>query len=148
MGTTDRGSDPTATGRFDPVPWFRWVAVTTAILVMVQALLAGRGWFVDVGLIEVHGWVGNATFLVAVTQWGVAFLAWRRRVVGRTELVLSGLLVLLIVAQLGLGYAGRESAGAAAWHVPNGVLIFGATAALLTRAFSAGTTSRRPDAKA
>jgi hypothetical protein len=36
----------------------------------------------------------------------------------------------LVTAQIGLGYAGRESAGAASWHVPNGVIIFGLTVAL------------------
>ncbi len=114
MVTIDGESDPTATGRFDPAQWFRWVAVMTATLVMVQALLAGRGWFVDVGLIDVHGWVGNATFLAAIALLVAAFAAWRRGTLGRGVIILSGLLLVLVVAQLGLGYSGRESAAAAA----------------------------------
>ena len=137
MGTTDPGADPAAAGRFDPAPWFRWLAVITAILVMVQALLAGRGWFVDVGLIEVHGWVGNATFLAAIALLAVAFATWRRGTLGRGTVILSGVLLILVVAQLGLGYSGRESAAAASWHVPNGVLIFGLSAAILVLAFTA-----------
>ncbi len=134
MGTTDRGSDPIPAEQFDPAPWFRWIAVTTAALVMVQALLAGRGLFVDVGLIEVHGWVGNATFLAAIAQAALAVAGWRGGTLGRAEVVLSSLLVALIVAQLGLGYSGRESAGAASWHIPNGVLIFGVNSATLALA--------------
>ena len=139
MGTTDGESDPTPTGRFGPASWFRWVAVMTATLVMVQALLAGRGWFVEVGLIEVHGWVGNATFLAAIALLVAAFAAWRRGALGRGVVILSGLLLVLVVAQLGLGYSGRESAAAASWHVPNGVLIFGLSAALLVLASEGGT---------
>jgi len=33
--------------------------------------------------------------------------------------------VLLVSIQIGMGYAGRTSLGAAAWHIPNGVAIFG-----------------------
>ena len=47
------------------------------------------------------------------------------------EGVVGADLVVLVVAQLGLGYSGRDSAGAAALHVPNGVLIFGITTALV-----------------
>lgn len=115
---------------------YRWAVALTAALILVQAVLAGRGLFVDLGLIEAHGWLGNATFLAAIAQTGLAFAASRRGGVGRPEVGLSGLLVLLTVAQLGLGYAGRESAGAASWHVPNGVLIFGVAAATLSLALA------------
>lgn len=110
---------------------YRVAVLATAVLVFAQALLAGRGWFVDLGLIRVHGWVGNATFLAAVVQLALAYLAWRRGTLSAVEVGLGGLLLLLVVAQFGLGYGGRESAAAASLHVPNGVLIFGITAALL-----------------
>ena len=111
---------------------FRWTAAVTAVLVLVQAILAGRGWFLnDFDLIDVHGWVGNVTFLAAIALVALAFAGQGRGALGRLELGLSALLVILVVAQLGLGYGGRESADAAAWHIPNGVLIFGVTAALL-----------------
>ena len=51
----------------------------------------------------------------------------------RTRLVLSALLVVALFAQTGLGYVGRETAEAAAWHVPLGVAIFGFTAYLVGR---------------
>jgi hypothetical protein len=127
------GQSASRAAGFDPARFFRWAALATAVLVLAQAVLAGRGWFVDIDLIEVHGWVGNATFLAAITQVALAYVGWSRGAVGRLELGLSALLVVLLVAQLGLGYSGRESAGAAAWHVPNGVLIFGLSAAILAR---------------
>lgn len=139
MGATERRPDAMAGGRFNPLLGFRGVAVVTAVLVLVQALLAGQGLFVDTGRIEVHGWVGNATFLAAIALLAAAFAAWRRGTLGRSAVVLSAVLLLLTVAQLGLGYSGRESSAAASWHVPNGVLIFGVSAALLVLAFEGGT---------
>ena len=38
----------------------------------------------------------------------------------------------LCFAQIGLGYVGRETAEAAAWHIPNGVLLMGLAVAHLT----------------
>lgn len=110
----------------------RPVTVLTAFLILVQALLAGRGWFVNYDLIATHGWVGNATFLVVIGQVALTFVAWRQQLAGRVEVGLSMILLLLVVSQIGLGYTGRESATAAALHIPNGVLIFGVTTALLT----------------
>ena len=129
----ERAGRTTAAG-FDAARAFRWAAAVTTVLVLVQAVLAGRGWFVDAGLIEVHGWVGNATFLAVVGQVVLAYAARNRWAAGRAELGLSALLLVLVIAQIGLGYSGRESSGAASWHVPNGVLIFGVTAAILALA--------------
>ncbi len=137
----ERAGRTTAAG-FDAARAFRWAATVTTVLVLVQAVLAGRGWFVDAGLIEIHGWVGNATFLAVVGQVVLAYAARRRWAAGGTELGLTTLLLVLVIAQIGLGYSGRESSGAASWHVPNGVLIFGVTAAILALALPrrAGTT--------
>ena len=107
------------------------VTALTAVLVFVQALLAGQGWFINYDLIATHGWVGNATFLVVIGQVAIAFVAWRQRLIGGAALGLSVALLLLIVSQIGLGYGGRTSATAAALHIPNGVLIFGITTALI-----------------
>jgi predicted permease len=113
---------------------YRWVAAILALAILVQALLAGQGWFIDPGLLRVHGWVGNATFVVAVVLTGLA-LATRRL---RTSLDLGLVVVtlVLVIAQIGLGYAGRESTGAASWHVPNGVLVFGSSVVIFTRAIA------------
>ena len=91
-----------------------------ALLVLVQALLAGRALFGGWS-IAVHGVVGNSTFAVAVVA---VVLALRRRA-GGAVVVVAAALVAALTVQIGLGYAGRNSAEAAAWHVPNGVAAFG-----------------------
>ncbi|MDQ3512739.1 MAG: hypothetical protein M3462_03590 [Chloroflexota bacterium] len=113
---------------------FRWLVGVSTVLVFVQAILAGRGWFITPDLLELHGYLGSLTFVIVIGQLGLAFVAWRRGVLGIAPAVLSALLLLLVTSQLGLGYAGRESAAAASWHIPNGVLIFGVLAGLLGQA--------------
>ncbi len=100
---------------------YQVTSVALIAVVLLQAILAGRGWFLDGDIIKVHGYVGNATFLLSVA---LALLgrAATRSIRAVAPLVL---LVILITIQTGLGYAGRDNATAAAWHVPNGVLIFG-----------------------
>lgn len=117
------------------VQGFRIMAVVTAVLVLIQAAMAGRAIFLDPDLYELHGMVGNVTFLAVAIQVAIAFAARRRSQAGAAALWLSGALLLLVVVQLGLGYGGREAAEAAAWHVANGVLISGVLAAALTLAF-------------
>ena len=101
--------------------------VVVVILILVQAMLAGQSLFGSAS-ITVHGFVGNATFAVAVVAAFVALAAkapvW--------VLSLDALLALLLFFQTGLGYVGRDSTLAASWHIPLGVTAFGlATAALL-----------------
>lgn len=102
------------------------VAALFAALILIQAILAGRGWYVDFDLIRVHGFVGNAVFLLSAGLVALVYLAGLR---GPT-LLLSGAIFLLVFGQVGLGYAGRESAMSASLHVPNGVLLFGLTTAV------------------
>ena len=101
----------------------------TAILVLVQAVLAGRGWFVDADYIDLHEILSNFIFVVVLVQSALAFVAMRRGLATRALLAVSAALVVLVVAQIGLGYGGRDSGEAAALHVPNGVLIFGLSVA-------------------
>lgn len=115
---------------------YRALAILAALLVLVQAVLVGQGLYGgDLGLIGVHGWVGNAGFLVVIGLLVVAFIGRLRGGFGTGDVLLSGVLLLLMVAQLGLGYSGRRSTFAASWHIPNGVLIFGVLAAILALAF-------------
>jgi hypothetical protein len=45
-------------------------------------------------------------------------------------------LLVLVISQIGLGYSGRDSADAAAVHVPMGVLTFGLSVLIAGMAFS------------
>jgi hypothetical protein len=104
----------------------RHLAHVLPVLILVQAFLAGRflfgGWS-----ITVHGVVGNVTFAFALVT---LFLALRAR--HRPAMTVAVVLVVLLAAQIGLGYSGRESLEAAAWHVPLGVTIFGLAVYQLT----------------
>jgi hypothetical protein len=114
--------------------WLRASAALVVGLVLVQAVIAGQGWFpYDANTLEWHGYVGNVTFLVAIVQAVLVYLTRFRGRSGMLLLAASALLILLLTAQLGLGYSGRESSTAAAWHVPNGVLIFGLSVAMLSQ---------------
>jgi hypothetical protein len=88
------------------------------VSVLVQAALAGRFLF-EGGDIVLHGILGNITF--ALTVVGVVLVV-ARGLPGRYFAVAVALLALTF-AQVGLGYVGRETAAAAAWHIPNGVAI-------------------------
>lgn len=109
---------PTSTGAATLRRAHHVLAGVTAVLILVMALIAGRSMF-DTWDIEVHGWIGNAVFLLAVANLAIAIA----RRATTPELTLAALIGLLSFAQVGLGYVGREEAEAAAWHVPNGVLL-------------------------
>jgi hypothetical protein len=103
------------------------VAPLITLLVLAQAVLAGRGLFIDHGFIDIHDGIGMITFLLVAVQMVLAPLAGFR---GRPRTILLGtslLLLILVIVQLTLGFSGRDGGQAAAWHVPNGVVIFGLT---------------------
>ncbi len=115
----------------------RAAAQLIVALILIQAFLAGRflafgGW-----TITVHGIIGNATFAVAAVLAVVAVVRRADVVAVLTPIALA----LLLTAQIGLGYAGRSSMGARAWHIPSGVLSFGIAVYLASRR-EAGSPSR------
>jgi hypothetical protein len=112
--------------------WFPNIAIAVGVCVFLQAILAGRGWFIDYDLIKVHGYVGEITFVLTLLLLISAWLGRQAGLIGIVELGLTALLMVLLVAQLALGYSGRDSGTAASLHVPNAILITGITAALIT----------------
>ena len=101
---------------------FQIVAGLVALLILVQATLAGQFTFKEPSLKDVHAIVGNVLFMLAMVQLALAWLtrdAWRHRMV-----ISSAVLVLLIVAQIGLGYGSRDNIDSAAIHIPVGVFLF------------------------
>lgn len=101
---------------------FQAAAATLAVLVLVQAALAGQ-FLTGEGGLGTHRLIGEALGLVALA---VAVAGYRLRTVDRDRWWLGVALVVLVVAQTGLGFAGRDSTTAAALHVPLGVATFGA----------------------
>ena len=105
----------------------RLVAIGLAGLVLSQAVAAGQATFGD-WEIEVHGWMGNASFALGLL---LLVLAVASRA-GRVAVGTAAALVVAMFAQVGLGYAGRTALGAASWHIPLGVAIFGLAVCNLT----------------
>lgn len=87
----------------------------------VQAVIAGQHIFGSWG-IGVHAALGNAAFTIAIL---LAAVAWGRLDHGPIRIVAIAIVVLLS-AQIGLGYSTRDSESAAALHIPLGVAVFGA----------------------
>ena len=108
----------------EPVWWYRWLAILTALLLLVQPILAGQ--FLYNGkndYVDIHEMLGNLIFLTAAGQLVLAFLA--RKTFGFGLVGHNLGLVTLIVAQIGLGYSGRDNTDSLAYHIPLGVLLFG-----------------------
>jgi len=101
---------------------FQLVAGLIALLILVQATLAGQFTYNEPDLKDVHAIVGNVLFMLALLQLGLAWLtrgSWRYRMV-----IWSVLVLLLIVTQIGLGYGSRDNVDSAAIHIPVGVFLF------------------------
>ncbi len=101
------------------------LVVLLPLLVLVQATLAGQHLFaqplLEGSAITVHGILGNVTF--ALTAVGVLLTVLRKG--DGSAFALAVALMALTFAQVGLGYVGRETLAAGAWHIPVGVAIFG-----------------------
>lgn len=106
----------------------RWISVVISALIVITALVIGQGFFGGTpSLIIGHGHLGNLIFMLAAVQLALAFFAYQKGAVGRNHLLLSGFLIVLLFAQIGLGYSGSRSGAtdALAWHLPVGVLAMG-----------------------
>lgn len=102
----------------------RLISAATAALVFLQAALAGQWLAGHAQIIVTHGWIGNLAYIGALAMVVIGVVMWRRGQ-GAGILGLALLLALLMTAQLGLGYVGRQQAWAAGLHIPGGVLISG-----------------------
>lgn len=103
---------------------FKGICHLVTFLVLLQAMLAGM--FIsgeEIDAKDVHEMVANLMFVVIVIQLVLAYLVrdWSR--FGLWIWVL--LLLVMVIAQTGLGYAGRDESLPVAMHVPLGVFIFG-----------------------
>ncbi|MDQ2651950.1 MAG: hypothetical protein M3Z20_02800 [Chloroflexota bacterium] len=114
----------------------RWISAITALLVLLQAALIGQALYLgEMSLLALHGWLGSGSFILALLLVGAAFLGVRRGELPRSIVIHGAIVVLLMVAQLGLGYVGRRGGMPAAIHIPNGVLIATLLSALLASTF-------------
>jgi hypothetical protein len=116
-------------------PIYRWLTLVTAILVLVQAFLAGRGWFIDRKYIDdYHRSLGMFLVLVVVVQLLLTIAVGIPGDLGRRLLAMNVVLVIAGLIQLTLGLNSEDSSEAAAWHIPLGVFIFGISAGIAAEA--------------
>ncbi len=109
------------------LPVVRTTSAILAVSLVVQAFLGSSGFFqARSNLVTVHEMLGNAVFLVAIGLVVSAFVAVQNGLFDRGLLIVAIIILVLVVAQTGLGYAGRTNLDAMALHLPNGVLLMGA----------------------
>lgn len=126
------------------LPAFRWLTVANAVLIVVQAFLASQGfWGSERSLVTGHGHLGNLVFLLVAAQGVLAMLLVTGGLMPRPVVLLAGLTVVLVVAQIGLGYSTRNDFSITAWHVTNGVLLMGISAVLATTAWTRQPSAER-----
>jgi len=119
------------------LPVFQWLTVVNAVLIVLQAFLAGEGVFGgERGLVTGHGHLGNAVFALVVIQGVLAFMLAQRGMLSRAGMMLAGVVILLVFAQIGLGYSTRNNIKITAYHMANGVLLMGTLAALAAIAWT------------
>ena len=101
---------------------YQALSALTAFLLIVQPILIGQSLYNDPDYIDLHAVVANGLTLVVALQLVVCFLG--RSKWGFATVIWNFVLLVLIVAQTGLGYSARDSDGAAQVHIPLGVLMF------------------------
>ncbi len=118
---------------------YQWLSVLMFAMLALQPVLGGWGWFRDRTAIDIHAMVANTIFMVAVLMMVLAVVAGftRRNLIAGTNL----LLLVMVFAQMGLGYGSRGRPDVAALHIPMGVFAFGV--GLLLMMFALGFSLRR-----
>jgi hypothetical protein len=96
------------------------LAVVVGLGVLAQAMLAGRHIAFDTS-INLHGIIGNGVFTLQAIVTGLLVL----RKASTTLKVIAASFLVLVVAQIGLGYVARNVDAAVAMHIPLGVALFG-----------------------
>ena len=125
-----------------PVWAYRGLSIVTALLLILQPVLAGQFEYNDKpDYRDAHSVMANVIFLTVAGQFVLALLA--RRTLGIGLAVLNLVMIILVGMQIGFGYAAEDNPDRLALHLPLGVLLFGLglTAAFL--AFFDLRTQRR-----
>jgi hypothetical protein len=78
--------------------------------------------------------VANLLVILVIVQVIVTVMLGIPGDLGKRLLVMNGLLLVLTLIQVGLGYSGRTDLDARAWHLPLGVFIFGLSAGVAAEA--------------
>jgi hypothetical protein len=115
-------------------PYYRWLVLITPVLVLLQAILAGQWLGGHQRYIDYHEMVANLLVILVIVQVIVTVMLGIPGDLGKRLLVMNGLLLVLTLIQVGLGYSGRTDLDARAWHLPLGVFIFGLSVGIASMA--------------
>jgi hypothetical protein len=112
---------------------YRLIGGTIAALIVLQAFLAGE-WLAGQNLIRVHAALGLGLVVLSLAHLALACAARGAEPQRKTLVAVSLLLVALMGVQVVLGLAGFDHATQArAFHLPNGLLLFGIAVYSATR---------------
>lgn len=115
---------------------FRGLSVIVFALTAAQAFLGASGFFRHSDAINytmIHEIVANALSLFGLILFGLVYLAQFQR---RNLMTLwTGLLLIGIIAQIGLGYSSRDDRALLAFHIPIGVAVFGCALIIMLLSF-------------
>gem|GEM_PF-1435571 len=125
--TTEQGNETSFRQRTSSESdWCRGLSAAILLLVLVQAVLAGQFLYAGSGALSIHRVVAELLPLVSLSLLMVLWMELRNGNSMRKSVVAVSVAVfVLIVIQTGLGFVGRSTPGAAAIHIPLGVVIFG-----------------------
>jgi len=136
--TTDAAVDTTT-----PPILVRVFAGLMSALILLQAFLGGRGFFVNADLLKIHRMIGITTLAVTVIQLIIVFMMMKAGKLRSMLLGMSGAIFVLTLIQLMLGFSAKNGSGeAAAWHIFTGVFLTGAIAAYANTVFRTRESSR------
>lgn len=106
---------------------YRWLAVTFALFIVLQAWLGSNGAFNGAEwMVTGHAHLANLMFLMIILQTAISWLLLGRQLVTMREVALNVVLVALTISQIGLGYSTRNGeiwGTMVSLHIPNGVLL-------------------------
>lgn len=127
-------------------PWIRTSQALSALLaglVLMQSALAGQFLYTATGMRAAHRTIGEGLGLLGVALVVTAAKAWQVDRARSRLLVTAVSMLVVLVAQTGLGFVGRDTPDAAALHVPLGVVAFAIAeyAFMLSRTMSAVANS-------
>ncbi|HEU0163466.1 MAG TPA: hypothetical protein VFQ54_00400 [Thermomicrobiales bacterium] len=122
---------------------YRLLASALALGVLVESVFASQGLFNSKPeMIDGHRRLGNLLGVVTVLTLGVAIYCWRKGRFSPAPMIRGTVIVVLIVIQIILGYATRDSTNAIVWHIPTGVALMGLATANAALAWVTPTARR------
>ena len=129
-------------------PWIgvsQVLSAALAVLVLLQAAFAGQFLYTSPGMRTAHRVVGEGLGVVGMGLLAAAAMAWRANRERRRLLGTAVWMIVILIAETGLGFVGRSTPDAAALHIPLGVVAFGVAvyAFLLSRLTEPSTTAPR-----